>query len=389
MLTTIDWLKKLIAFDTTSRQSNLALINCLANACADYHLTPLLIPDPLQPKANLLVTIPGQNGQMQGGVIFSGHTDVVPVDGQTWQSDPFAAVVTYDKVYGRGACDMKGFIAVLMGLIPRLQAQRYPFPIHLAFSYDEEIGCQGVTYLLEQIQQRHYAPKACIVGEPTLMHPIIGHKGIRNYRCQLQGIAAHSSLPTQGCNAIEYAAKMIVFLQELAAHYQKQGNRDQAFDIPYTTLSTNLIQGGNALNTIAEHCEFSFEFRNLVIDSADRIHAKIETYLQTQLLPLMQQQQPDSAINLEIMADVPGLDMSTTAPLVQAAHTICGKNMPLSKVAYATEAGLFQQAHIPTIVCGPGSIEQAHRANEFVTIAQLQHCEQFILQFLQSAFVNT
>ncbi len=249
-MNTLDWLKKLISFDTTSRYSNLSLIEYLANSFNNHQINPILIHDNKEPKANLLATIPGHNGRLDGGIILSGHTDVVPVDGQTWEQDPFQATVKDERVYGRGSCDMKGFIAVVMSLIPRLKDMNLTFPVHFAFSYDEEIGCLGAPNLIDKISTLNYNPRACLVGEPTSMRPVIGHKGIQVYRCKIHGVAAHSSLTHQGCNAIEHAASFISYLRTIAAQFKTQGYKDGAYDVPYTTLSTNFIQGGNAYNTI-------------------------------------------------------------------------------------------------------------------------------------------
>ncbi|KTC80245.1 acetylornithine deacetylase [Legionella cherrii] len=387
-MNTLDWLKKLIAFDTTSRNSNLSLIETLANALNDHQINPILIHDDKGVKANLLASIPNRYGRLDGGLILSGHTDAVPVDGQTWDSDPFRATVKDEKVYGRGACDMKGFIAVVMNLIPHFKALNLEFPIHFAFSYDEEIGCLGAPSLIEKMTQLNYKPQACIVGEPTSMQPVIGHKGIQCYRCHIHGVAAHSSLTPQGCNAIEHAASLITYLRNIAHHLKSQGHRDPAYDVPYTTISTNLIQGGNAYNTIPSLCEFIFEIRNLVADNPDELHQQIVEYIETQLLPTLRKEQLNTNIILERLANAPGLDTPPSEPIVRAAQLICD-NEQLIKVAYATEAGLFQHAKIPTIVCGPGSIEQAHRANEFVSLEQLHRCEQFMIKFLHSPFLNS
>ncbi|KTD09136.1 acetylornithine deacetylase [Legionella gratiana] len=382
-----DWLTKLIAFDTTSRNSNLALIEFLANALDDYQIKSIIIHDNEEPKANLLATIPAHNDRFDGGIILSGHTDVVPVDGQDWDSDPFQATLKEERIYGRGACDMKGFIAVVMSLIPQLKALKLEFPIHLAFSYDEEIGCRGAPHLIDKIKMLHYKPKACIVGEPTSMQPVIGHKGIHSYRCKIHGVAAHSSLTSEGCNAIEHAASLIRFLRNLANEFKFKGHKDELYDVPYTTVSTNLIQGGNAYNIIPSLCEFIFEIRNLTLDNSDEIHKKIVNYIEKELLPIMHQEQPNAQIILENIANAPGLETRPTEAIVHAAQSICN-NQQQSKVAYATEAGLFQQAQIPTIVCGPGSIEQAHRANEFVALEQLHRCEQFIIEMLKLPFLK-
>ena len=380
-MTTLDWITKLIAFDTTSRLSNLSMIEYLANALNDHHITPILIHDPKAPKANLLATLPGRNACMKGGIILSGHTDTVPVDGQLWDSNPFQALIKNDNVYGRGACDMKGFIAVIMSLIPKFKALKLDFPIHFAFSYDEELGCLGAGHLIDKIKSLNYQPQACIVGEPTSMLPVIAHKGIRAYRCQIHGVSAHSSLTDQGCNAIEHAAVLINFLREAANQFKTHGVQDSSYDVPYTTLSTNLISGGNAQNTIPNLCEFFFEFRHLATDNADTLHQKIVSFIDDHLLPSMHKEQKNSQVVLEILSKVPDLDMALSEKIVQAALALCKSNKP-SKVAYATEAGLFQQADIPTIVCGPGSIEQAHRANEYVALEQLHDCEQFIMNLM-------
>ncbi len=348
-MNTLDWLKKLISFDTTSRYSNLSLIEYLANSFNNHQINPILIHDNKEPKANLLATIPGHNGRLDGGIILSGHTDVVPVDGQTWEQDPFQATVKDERVYGRGSCDMKGFIAVVMSLIPRLKDMNLTFPVHFAFSYDEEIGCLGAPNLIDKISTLNYNPRACLVGEPTSMRPVIGHKGIQVYRCKIHGVAAHSSLTHQGCNAIEHAASFISYLRTIAAQFKTQGYKDGAYDVPYTTLSTNFIQGGNAYNTIPSLCEFVFEFRNLAVDNSDELHQRIVDYIDKQLLPTMQQEQADTQVILEILAKAPGLDTPPSEAIVRAAQSICHSEEQL-KVAYATEAGLFQQAKIPTIV---------------------------------------
>ena len=386
-MTHLDWLAKLIAFDTTSRNSNLSLIEFIANALNDYKINPVLIHDSKEPKANLLATLPGKNGRMNGGIVLSGHTDVVPVDGQKWDSNPFQATIKENRVYGRGACDMKGFIAVVMALIPKLQNMSLSFPVHFAFSYDEEIGCLGAPHLIDKILELNYQPDACIVGEPTSMQPVIGHKGKQSYRCQIHGVAAHSSLTDQGSNAIEHAATMISYLRGIATEFKNKGFQDPLYDVPYTTLTTNLIKGGNSYNTIPNLCDFIFEFRNLAVDNPDELHHKIVSFVDEQLRPVMKQEQEAADVNLETIAKAPGLDTNPSEPIVQAAQIICHSDK-LLKVAYATEAGLFQQARIPTIVCGPGSIEQAHRANEYVAIEQLESCEQFIVDLLHSPFLQ-
>lgn len=386
-MTTLDWLDKLIAFDTTSRFSNLSLIEYLANAFNDFKINPILIHDSKEPKANLLATLPGATGELKGGVVLSGHTDVVPVDGQHWDSDPFKATIKDGRVYGRGACDMKGFIAVVMALVPKLKAMNLAFPIHFAFSYDEEIGCLGAPHLIDKILELNYQPDACIVGEPTSMQPVIGHKGKQSYRCQIHGVAAHSSLTDQGSNAIEHAATMISYLRGIATDFKNKGYKDDSYDVPYTTLTTNLIKGGNSYNTIPSLCEFIFEFRNLAVDNPDTLDQQIVSFVERKLRPTVKEEHLAANVILDTIAKAPGLDTNPSEPIVRAAQSICHSNK-LLKVAYATEAGLFQQAHIPSLVCGPGSIEQAHCANEYVAIEQLEQCEQFIVDMLLSPILQ-
>lgn len=370
---TLKWLSQLVAFDTTSRNSNLALIEYVKAWLDKSDIETHLTYDASEPKANLFATIPAADGSRDGGLILSGHTDVVPVDGQDWQTDPFIATQNAGRIYGRGTCDMKGFIAVVLGLVPTFQKMQLPFPIHIALSYDEEIGCRGAPLLIKDMLKRGIKPKACIVGEPTNMQAIIAHKGINVFRCRVQGIAAHSSLTPQGCNAIEYAAQFICHIRSIADELRKDV-QDEAFDVPFTTVSTNMIQGGNAHNTIPANCEFVFEFRNLPSVKPSIIIEKIADYFNNVLVVAMRQEHPQARIEIDHLAGVPSFESKLDAQSILN-RLVAGE---VHKVAYATEAGLFQASHIPTIVCGPGSIEQAHRANEYVTLEQLQLCEKVL-----------
>lgn len=385
-MTSIEWLSHLIAFDTTSRHSNLKLIDFIEIWLKKQHITSHLTYDAKKEKANLFATLPAQNGSVNGGILLSGHTDVVPVDGQHWDTNPFEATIIDDKVYGRGACDMKGFLAVMLALIPQFQLSTRKFPIHFAFSYDEEVGCHGASVLISDLQQRGIKPSTCIVGEPTQMHPVVAHKGISVFRCRIQGIAAHSSLTPEGCNAIEYAAKLISYIRALADQFHQQGPFDLHFDVPFTSISTNLIQGGIASNIIPDTCEFTYEFRHLPQIKPSEIQNKIEKFVQEELLPTMQREHHTAHIKIEKVGAVPSFESSETAAITKLIRKIT-EEKKIFKVAYATEAGLFQAADIPTIVCGPGSIEQAHRANEFVTIDQLSQCEIF-LQRVMDGFIG-
>jgi acetylornithine deacetylase len=382
-MNTLSWLSRLIAFDTTSRNSNLELIHCIEDWLKQHQIVSQLIRDVSQPKANLFATLPAQNGATTGGIILSGHTDVVPVDGQDWESPPFAATERDGKIFGRGACDMKGFIAVVLALIPEFKKLSLSQPIHFAFSYDEEIGCLGAPHMIADIKKRGINANACIVGEPTDMRPVVAHKGKQSFRCSVHGIAAHSSLTTQGCNAIEHAADLICFIRRMTDEFNQNGPFDQFYDVPFTTLTTNLIKGGNAYNTIPSLCEFIFEFRNLPQDNPKLIRDKIKKYISEELLPKMKKENAEANIVLDTIGGAPGLEASEDALITQLARKISQEKATI-KVAYATEAGMFQEADIPTILCGPGSIEQAHRANEYVTLEQLQKCEKFLSETIQS-----
>lgn len=382
-MTTIEWLNKLIAIDTTSHQSNLMLIDMIEAWFATHDLTCRITHDASQHKANLFATLPARDGQLTGGLLLSGHTDVVPVAGQSWTSDPFKATERDGNIYGRGACDMKGFIAVVLALLPALKAQQLHQPIHFAFTYDEEVGCRGVPLLIEDMLRVGITPKACVVGEPSMMHPIIAHKGISAYRCHVHGHTAHSSLTPEGCNAIEYAVRLIGAVRELANDYSEHGPFDKDFDVPFTTLSTNEIQGGIALNVIPETCEFGFEFRNLPAVNPQQVIHHLKDCAHHQVLPEMQQVYADAHIDFTSLGSVPFFEIAADSPLVRLALQLT-ETMTPGKVSYATEAGFYQAAHIPTIVCGPGSIAQAHRQDEYVSLAQLSRCEKFICALARS-----
>ena len=346
-------------------------------------LDPWLSSNAEGTKANLFCTLPAQDGGTQGGIALSGHTDTVPVDGQNWSSDPFALTERDGRLYARGSCDMKGFIACAVALVPEFLATPRAKPLHLALSYDEEIACIGAPVMLADLQQRGVKVDGAIVGEPTSMQPVVAHKGLNAYRCRVHGKAAHSSLTPQGCNAIEHAAQLICAIREMAEQWRANGPFDQFYDVPYSTITTNLIGGGIAMNTIPQLCEFTYEFRNLPMLSPADIQGRIDAYIQTELLPRMQREFPGATVEIENLAAAPGLDASEQAAITQLVRALTA-DKSVRKVAYGTEAGLFQGAGIPTVVCGPGSIEQAHKVDEFVAIDQLAQCEKFLRQVAAS-----
>ena len=387
-VTSIDWLNRLIGYDTVSRYSNLALIQDVEAYCQQLGLTPYLTFSEDASKANLFVTVPAgkEQAQQSGGIVLSGHTDVVPVDGQEWSSHPFTAEIRGDKLYGRGACDMKGFIACALTVLPlavaKSTAGELARPLHIALSFDEEVGCLGAPLLLADVAARGINPDYCIVGEPTLMQVVSAHKGISVYRCRVHGKSAHSSLTPQGVNAISYASRLINYVDDLAQQLSERDDCDALFDIPFSTLSVGTITGGTATNIVPNLCEFTFDYRNL----PHMTHADILTPIETQIARLEAQMQavdPNTGIELLREENVPAMTDSDSAAL-QALVTGLVAEKEVTKVAYATEGGQFTQAGIPTIICGPGSIEQAHKADEFVALEQLSQCDEFLHKLLLS-----
>lgn len=379
----LHWTQRLVSFDTTSRHSNLGLIEAVRDHFLARGLKPHLSYNPQGNKANLFVTVPAADGATDGGIVLSGHTDVVPVDGQHWTSDPFQPVIRDGKLYGRGTCDMKGFIGTSLALLPTVLDARLREPVHYALSFDEEVGCMGAPYMLAELRERGVRPAGCIVGEPTSMRTIVAHKGINAYRCCVKGHAAHSSLTPRGVNAIEYAARLICFIRDIADELKANGPYDQAFDVPFTTASTGTINGGIAINTIPALCEFMFEFRNLPGVDPRPIIARIQAYAGDVLLPRMRAEHADADLVITELATAPALDAAEQEAITQLVRALTA-DRNINKVAYATEAGLFQRAGIPTVVCGPGDIEHAHKPDEFVALDQIEACERFLHKVVDS-----
>lgn len=380
---TLDWLRQLIAFDTTSRQSNLALINHVASYLESRKLSPWLAHNVSGDKANLFVTIAASDGSTSGGLVFSGHTDVVPVDGQDWLSDPFVADVRDGCVYGRGSSDMKGFIASVLAAVPAMQAARLKRPLHIALSFDEEIGCLGAPIMLAELEKRGLQPQSCIVGEPTSMQMVVAHKGIHTFCCEVHGKNAHSSLTPNGVNAIEYAARLIVFINQLAQQLQQRADLDHAFDVPFATVSTGLIRGGTAINIVPDYCAFEFDYRNLPHMTVEELIKPVEHYITTELLPAMRAVAPEATIKLTHNVQVPALNDVDNQQLYALINQLVDTDQR-AKVAYVTEGGQFQNSGISTVVCGPGSITVAHKANEYIELEQLNRCDHFLHRLIQA-----
>jgi acetylornithine deacetylase len=373
-VTSLEMIRRLVAFDTTSRDSNLALIDFVRDYLDGWGIASELIVGRDPRKANLYAALgPAE----ERAVILSGHTDVVPVDGQSWDTNPFAVAEKAGCLYGRGTSDMKSFIAVALALVPEFLARDLKTPVHFAFSYDEEVGCIGVRDIIAKLKERPILPSACIVGEPTMMRPVIAHKGKRSVRCRVRGLESHSALAHEGVNAIEAAAEIVAFLKGMARRKRDQGPFDPGFSPPYTTVHTGVIQGGTALNIVPRDCSFDFEFRNIPDDDPAALLAEVKHYAQTALLPEMHAVSAATGIGFEEMTAVDGLDMPADHALVQLTQSLTGANA-VGKVSFCAEAGLFQEAEIPTVICGPGSIDVAHKPNEYVAIDQVRQCERFL-----------
>jgi acetylornithine deacetylase len=381
----LELIEKLISFDTTSRESNLELISFVEDYLSNLGIESTLVHNVEGTKANLYATL----GELdKPGVMLSGHTDVVPVDGQNWDTNPFQLTRKDNRLYGRGTSDMKSFIAIALAMLPEFQARGMKTPLHLAFSYDEEIGCIGVRRMIDMINTLPVRPAMAIIGEPTNMGVIIGHKGKRSYKATVRGLEAHSSLAPSGVNAIEYAAEFIAYVKSMARETAEKGPFDELYDVTHTTLQTGVINGGTALNIVPKECTFEFEFRFIDGDDPDAIEAKFKTYASEFLEPLMHAIDKNTGIDIECVNDMPSLDLGADEEIVTFVKALAGRN-DHAKVAFGTEAGLFQKrSGIPSVVCGPGDIQQAHKPNEFIELSQIDECETFLKRLMDRICVN-
>ena len=369
----LDLARALVRMNTVSRNSNLELIHFVRDELAGHGVTSTLTFDDSGQKANLFATV---GTGKPAGVIVSGHTDTVPWDGQDWSLDPLGADVKDGRLYGRGSADMKGFIGLAVAQVPAWLAADLPFAIHFAFSYDEEVGGFGAMRLIADMVERGVKPLACIVGEPTGMVPALAHKGVYRWRCCVKGKAAHSSLTPQSVNAIQVGARVVGKLTDMAERWRDGESRYAGFDVPYTTGSVGVIEGGIADNVVPEDCRFHYEFRNLPGTDAMAMQAEVRTFAEA-LEPAMRAVTPEAGIRFETLCEMPAF----LARADDVAVLLAGRLAESSKttlVAFGTEAGLFQRAGVPTVVCGPGHIAQAHQADEYVSLAQLAEAERFL-----------
>lgn len=371
---TVALLGRLIGFDTRSSESNLPLIEFVQAHLGEQGIVSSLTYDTTGKKANLYATIGTGD---RGGICLSGHTDVVPVAGQPWTVPPFALTRAADRVYGRGAADMKGFLACILASVPYFIEHHGDVPIHLAFSYDEEIGCLGVRGLLRELEMARVKPLACIIGEPTNMRVAVAHKGKQAYRCCVRGLAGHSALPQLGVNAVDFAAEIVTYLRRAASHLREGGMRDAQFDPPYSTLHTGRLVGGTAVNVIPDQAEIDFEIRNLPGDDPERVIVETRAYAD-ELVTEMRKVHVESAIDWSELTAYPALtDQASARWLRDLACDLAG-DRNVCTLSFGSEGGLFQAIGIPTVVCGPGSIEQGHKADEYVMLEQLSRCLNFM-----------
>ncbi len=389
-LAALPLIKKWVSFASVSRDSNLPLIEWTRDLLEAQCVQCRLSHDESGKKANLWATLPAENGETKiGGLVLSGHTDVVPVDGQPWNTDPFVAEVIAGKLYGRGVTDMKGFGATALMMVPELLKRKLKRPVHLAFSYDEEVGCIGVRKLIADMVDQGFRPAGCIVGEPTGMQVVIAHKGKHAYKTSVRGFEAHSSLTPQGVNAVEIACEFVSKLKSMHRKLVAEGPFDPLFDVPFTTIHTGVIAGGTALNIIPRDCDVTWEIRHHHLNSPVTLFNEAKEFADS-LVPAMQAVAPGAGITHKLNSVLPGFATDAGSEIAQ----LCFKCAELDasaaagKVSFGTEAALFHQVGVPTIVCGPGHIAQAHQPNEWVSLEQLAWCERFMRRLADEVCVD-
>jgi acetylornithine deacetylase len=371
----IEMLKRLVAFDTTSRNSNLDLIKYIQSYLGDHGVKSTLVPNEDGTKANLFATI---GPETEGGIVLSGHTDVVPVDGQAWTTDPWTLTDKPDgKLYGRGTCDMKGFIAVALSHVPKFQRVRLKVPMHFAFSYDEEIGCLGAHSLAEKLVGAVPRPQTVIVGEPTMMSVVNAQNAGGGLNATFTGVEAHSSMTHLGVSAIHFAGEFIHWLNELQDELSQRKHPHLDTLPNHTTINVGIVSGGTAGNILARECVLNWGYRTLPGDDNTEVQRRAETYVAELLLPKMRAKHPEANIEIKRRSFVPGLLPQENEAAAKLALEWTGGNRTYA-VPYGTEAGIFRSHGIPTVICGPGDISQAHQPNEFVARSQMDACDTFI-----------
>jgi acetylornithine deacetylase len=379
--TPVEMLRRLVGFDTVSAHSNLALIDWVAEYLAAYGIPSTLTRDDAGGKANLFATI-GPAGR--GGVVLSGHTDVVPVEGQPWSSDPFTLTERDGRLYGRGAADMKGFIAIALALVPEMMARPLATPIHFAFSYDEEVGCIGARRLIAALPEGAARPRLVIVGEPTGMQIANAHKGCAVFATDIIGLEAHSSTPERGVNAISAAAEIVGFIDRLAEERRQAAPAESPFDPPYTTFNVGAISGGTAHNIVPRHCRLDWQYRMVPGEDGAAIERRLAEFVEGDLLPRLRRTAPEASVTTTMVAVVPPFRAGADSPAEALVRLLTGANAS-TVLSFASEAGLFQEAGLPVVICGPGSIDDAHRPDEFISLEQLEAGTKFVRRLVEWA----
>ena len=373
-LTTAELLARLVSFDTTSRNSNLALIG-FVREYLDAHGIPYRVStDTTGEKANIHAII-GPHGP--GGIALSGHVDTVPVDGQAWSADPFTLRRAEGRLYARGSADMKGFVSACLAAVPDIKTRNLARPLHLFISYDEEVGCNGARRLIQDFDESGLKPALCVVGEPSGMQPILAHKGKLNLGVTVRGVTGHSAEPGKGVNAIQAAGEAVAYVAAEARRLAKEGPFEEGFDPPHTTIHVGTIRGGTILNIIPERCEFTMEWRTIPGDDAARHVERMKQFVADTVEPAMRAVSAKTGFDFEVLTTMPGLSLDADHQLTAIVKQLTGSNST-GKVSYGTEGGYYQNSGIPTIICGPGHIAQAHQPDEWIAQDQLDACDVFI-----------
>lgn len=381
--TTVEILERLVSFDTTSRSSNHALIDWVRGYLDGLEVSYTLSHHPTEAKSNLHAVV---GPDLPGGFVLSGHVDTVPVEGQAWSSDPFSLTRRDGRLYGRGSTDMKGFVASMLAAVPAMQAAwqtgGLARPMHLFITYDEEVTCDGARVLVEQLRRDGQSPALCIVGEPTMMRPVTAHKGRLAAAVKFRGRAAHSSRPAGGLNAVHAAARAAAFVAAEAERLAREGRRADGFDPPHSTTQVGRFEGGSALNIIPAQARFEVEWRSVPGDSLHALAGRLRDHVETQILPAMRAADPASGYAFEVETELPPLALPAEHPLAALVHGLTGVNTS-ERVSYGTEAGIYQNAGIASLVCGPGDIAQAHQPDEYIETNQLDACDRFVGRLIE------
>lgn len=376
-----EMLARLVAFDTVSHRSNLPLIEFVRGYLSGHGVDSTLVPNAQGDKANLYAVI---GPRERGGIGLSGHTDVVPVEGQDWSSDPFELTRRDGRLYGRGSCDMKGFVATVLALVPEMVAANLVTPVHLLLSYDEEVGCTGVIPMIDELGQRLPKPRLVIVGEPTMMQVVDAHKSIQEFITVVTGFEAHSSMIHLGANAVMAGAEIIGEIARIRDEMIAAGDPTGRFTPPYSTIHVGEMAGGTAINIVPRSCTIHWEMRGLPGTDPTDVLKRIDRFAATQVLPKLRAVSPDTNIETRLGVFVPPLAPQAGSHAETLALRLAQQNETFA-VSYGTEAGHFQRAYIPTVICGPGSIEQAHKPDEFIAGEQLAACAAFLRRLIAAA----